>query len=47
MTAGNLAPEALTGPMVHFLSNCGVMKVAVDAAVRAAHPKMQVPLGQK
>jgi hypothetical protein len=47
LTAGNLAPEALTEPMVHFLSNCGVMKVAVDAAVRASHPKMQVPLGQK
>ncbi|HZB88230.1 MAG TPA: hypothetical protein VE291_06205 [Terracidiphilus sp.] len=27
--------EPLTGSLVHFLSNCGVMKVAVDAAYQA------------
>jgi hypothetical protein len=51
LAAGDLAPEALTEPMVHFLSNCGVMKAAVDAAVdatlRASYPREQVPLGQR
>ena len=41
------APESLTAPMVHFMSNCGVMKSAVDAAIRAAHPADQVPLGRR
>lgn len=47
MAAGDVVPEALTEPMVHFLSNCGVMKAAVDAALRASDPKMQVPLGPR
>jgi hypothetical protein len=55
LATGNGAHEALTEPVVHFLSNCGVMKAAVDAAVHAAHhaafqasyPRDQVPLGQK
>jgi hypothetical protein len=55
LATGNGAHEALTEPVVHFLSNCGVMKAAVDAAVNAAHhaafqasyPRDQVPLGQK
>jgi hypothetical protein len=34
--ASSLAPrEPLTGSLVRFLSDCGVLKVAVDAAVRA------------
>ena len=45
--AGSVAGETLTEPMVHFLSNCGVMKAAVDAALQASYPKAQVPLGQK
>lgn len=45
--SGSVASGTLTEPMVHFLSNCGVMKAAVDAALRASHPKAQVPLGQK
>ncbi len=51
----NVVHGTLTEPVVHFLSNCGVMKAAVDAAVNAAHhaafqasyPRDQVPLGQK
>jgi hypothetical protein len=33
--------------MVHFLSNCGVMKAAVDAALQASDSVVQVPLGQR
>ncbi len=29
------APEPLTGSLVHFISDCGVMKVAVDAAYQS------------
>ncbi len=39
--------ETLTEPVVHFLSNCGVMKAAVDAALRASYPREQVPLGRR
>ncbi|HMG87012.1 MAG TPA: hypothetical protein VK574_14865 [Terracidiphilus sp.] len=51
LTDGNVAHETLTEPVVHFLSNCGVMKAAVDAAVdaalRASYPRDQVPLGRR
>jgi hypothetical protein len=47
LAAGNVTREALTEPMVHFLSNCGVMKAAVDAALQASDPVVQVPLGQR
>ena len=47
LAAGDVPHTTLTAPVVHFLSNCGVMKAAVDAALRAAYPKMQVPLGQR
>jgi len=33
--SGDISNQSLTGSLVHFLSNCGVMKVAVDAAYRA------------
>ena len=41
------ASETLTAPMVHFLSNCGVTKAAVDAALKAAHSGAKVPLSQR
>jgi hypothetical protein len=47
LAAGSVAREALTEPMVHFLSNCGVMKAVVDAALQATDPVVQVPLGQR
>ncbi|MGA8087571.1 MAG: hypothetical protein WCA10_09705 [Terracidiphilus sp.] len=47
LATGSVPRETLTEPVVHFLSNCGVMKAAVDAALRAANPVVQVPLGQK
>jgi hypothetical protein len=28
--------QSLTGNLVHFISNCGVMKAAVNAAMQAA-----------
>jgi hypothetical protein len=43
----NIPSETLTEPMVHFLSNCGVVKAAVDAALRATSPMVQVPLGPR
>lgn len=39
--------EDLTDPVVHFLSNCGVTKVVVDAAMQAAHTRGNVPLGPR
>jgi hypothetical protein len=45
--SGNVMRESLTEPVIDFLSNCGVMKVAVDAALGAAHPGVQVPLGRR
>ena len=36
--------ENLTDPVVHFLSNCGVTKAAVDAAMRAGRTEGNVPL---
>jgi hypothetical protein len=47
LATGNVAGETLTEPVVHFLSNCGVMKAAVDAALQASDPVVQVPLGQR
>jgi hypothetical protein len=47
LAAGDVPRATLTAPVVHFLSNCGVMKAAVDAAIRATYQKMQVPLGQR
>jgi hypothetical protein len=43
--AGNAQGASLTEPIVDFLSHCGVVKAAVDAAQRAAYPGVQVPLG--
>lgn len=37
--------ENLTDPVVHFLSNCGVTKAVVDAAMRAGRTEGNVPLG--
>ena len=31
----NTPPESLTGPMVHFLSHCGVTRAVLDAAVQS------------
>ncbi len=39
--------EALTAPIVRLLSNCGVTKAAVDAALEATHSGTHVPLGQR
>jgi len=35
--------KSLTDPVVHFLSNCGVTKAVVDAAIRAARTEGNVP----
>jgi hypothetical protein len=40
-------PESLTDPMVHFLSNCGVTKAVVDAAIQASRMGGNVPLGPR
>lgn len=46
--AGQEVPsEDLTDPMVHFLSNCGVTKVVVDAAMKAGRTERNVPLGPR
>jgi hypothetical protein len=45
--SGNVMRESLTEPVIDFLSNCGVMKVAVDAALGTAYPGVQVPLGRR
>lgn len=34
-STGKVPDQSLTGGLIHFLSSCGVMKVAVDAAYRA------------
>jgi len=41
------AEETLTGPMVRFLSNCGVTKAVVNAGLKAAHSGAEVPLSQR
>ena len=43
--AGNGQRASLSEPIVDFLSHCGMVKAAVDAALRAAYPGVQVPLG--
>jgi hypothetical protein len=45
--AGNVARATLTQPVVHFLSNCGVMKAAVDAAIHVSDTEAHVPLGPR
>ena len=46
--AANFVPsETLTAPVVHFLSDCGVTKAVVDAALMAAHPDAMVPFGRR
>ena len=39
--------ETLTAPVVRFLSDCGVTKAVVDAALKASHPDAMVPFGQR
>jgi hypothetical protein len=39
--------ETLTAPVVRFLSNCGVTKAVIDAALKASHPDAMVPFGQR
>jgi hypothetical protein len=38
--------KTLTAPVVRFLSNSGVTKAVVDAALQASHPDMMVSFGQ-
>jgi len=39
--------ENLTDPVVHFLTNCGVTKAVVDAAIKAARSEGNVPFGSR
>jgi hypothetical protein len=45
--ANFIPPETLTAPVVRFLSDCGVTKAVVDAALMAAHPDAMVPFGRR
>ena len=45
LPAGFAPRESLTAPVVRFLSNSGVTKAVVDAALQAAHPDVMVPFG--
>ena len=47
LPAGFDTRETLTEPVVRFLSNCGVTKAVVDAALKASHPDAMIPLGQR
>ena len=47
LTVGFVPHETLTAPMVRFLSNSGVTKAVVDAALQASHPDVMVPFGQR
>ncbi|WP_348264921.1 hypothetical protein P8935_10375 [Telmatobacter sp. DSM 110680] len=45
--AGLNPGESLSAPVVRFLSNCGVTKAVVDAALKVSHSSGQVPLEQR
>ena len=47
LPAGFVPRQTLTAPVVRFLSNSGVTKAVVDAALRAAHPDVMVPFGPR
>lgn len=47
LPAGFVPDETLTAPVVRFLSNCGVTKAVVDAALQAFHPDAMIPLGHR
>jgi hypothetical protein len=47
LPAGFVPRQSLTAPVVRFLSNSGVTKAAVDAALQAAHPDMMVSFGPR
>jgi hypothetical protein len=47
LPAGFVPDETLTAPVVHLLSNCGVTKAVVDAALQASHPDAMIPLGHR
>jgi hypothetical protein len=47
LPASFVSRESLTAPVVRFLSNSGVTKAVVDAALRAAHPDVMVPFGPR
>jgi hypothetical protein len=46
LPVGHVPRGTLTAPVVRFLSNSGVTKAVVDAALQASHPDMMVPFGQ-
>jgi hypothetical protein len=46
LPVGYVPRGTLTAPVVRFLSNIGVTKAVVDAALQASHPDMMVPFGQ-
>jgi len=45
--SGDAWHGTLTEPVVDFLSNCGVMKSVVDAALQASNPGEHVPLDRR
>ena len=47
LPAGFVPDETLTAPVVRLLSNCGVTKAVVDAALQASHPDAMIPLGHR
>lgn len=47
LPADFVSRHTLTAPVVRFLSNAGVTKAVVDAALQAAHPDMLVSFGPR